>query len=289
MPSLNPTSKRLAPLALALAALVSCNGSSSGASINLRYQTFLSFTQQAAFEDARDRLEKIVNGGLGDALVQDASGKGIPCDSGTGPSTTIHETVHGLLILVSVSDLGTSILAQSGPCIVRTSNGLPIVATMTLNSNSAVDPGTRLGAVVQHEMFHALGFGTIWTDKSLVGANHTFTGQRALAAAKTANGAPSNWQSVPVVNTGDAGTIDSHWRKSVFQTELMTGWISAGSNPLSRTTIESMADLGYSVDDSQADPFTVPYPSAAALEEGAEPPLDMGDDVVHVPPVMVND
>ena len=259
MPSLDPTSQRLAPaVALALAALVSCNGSSSGASINLRYQTSLSPAQQTAFEDARDRLEKIITGGLGDALVQDASGKGLPCDSGNGPSTSIHETVHGLLILVSVSDLGTSILAQSGPCIVRTSNGLPIVATMTLNSNSAVDPGSRLGAMVQHEMFHALGFGTIWTDKSLLGANHTFTGHKALAAAKTANGAPSTWQSVPVENTGGEGTIDSHWRKSVFQTELMTGWISAGSNPLSRTTIESMADLGYSVDGGPGRPLHRP-------------------------------
>ena len=171
--------------------------------------------------------------------------------------------MHGLLILVSVSDLGTSILAQSGPCIVRTSNGLPIVATMTLNSNSAVDPGSRLGAMVQHEMFHALGFGTIWTDKSLLGANHTFTGHKALAAAKTANGAPSTWQSVPVENTGGEGTIDSHWRKS-YSTELMTGWINAGSNPLSRTTIESMENLGYSVDEARPTPSpsriqTLPY------------------------------
>ena len=38
--------------------------------------------------------------------------------------------------------------------------------------------------------------------------------------------------------------------------ELMTGYLSAGDNPLSRLSIATLQDLGYSVDYSQADPYT---------------------------------
>ena len=39
--------------------------------------------------------------------------------------------------------------------------------------------------------------------------------------------------------------------------ELMTGWINSGqSNPLSRITIASLADLGYQVNLSAADTYT---------------------------------
>ena len=44
-------------------------------------------------------------------------------------------------------------------------------------------------------------------------------------------------------------------------TELMTGFISSASNPMSGTTIASVRDLGYVVDLSQADPYTLSSPT----------------------------
>ena len=38
-------------------------------------------------------------------------------------------------------------------------------------------------------------------------------------------------------------------------TELMTGWLSAGSNPLSRVTVGSLDDMGYVVNYGAADGF----------------------------------
>jgi hypothetical protein len=61
---------------------------------------------------------------------------------------------------------------------------------------------------------------------------------------------------VPVENTGGPGTRGSHWRESVFGNELMTGFIDAGSNPLSAVTAASLRDEGYLVDDAQSDPFS---------------------------------
>jgi hypothetical protein len=296
VPSANP-SPRLAAAALILLAACGGGGGGSGHTINLRYQSTLTASQRAAFEHARDRLEKIITGGLNDVRVQDPSGNALTCDDG-GSGVDIKETVHGLLILVTVKDLGSSgILAQSGPCIARTSNDLPVVAIMNLNSSYAdtLEGSGRLEVVVQHEMFHALGFGTIWKDVApplLSGAGSTdsaFVGSQALAAAKGANGAPAGWTAVPLENTGGSGTQDAHWRETVFGNELMTGYISSATNPLSLTTIESMADLGYSVDPTQAEAFTIPNPDGALREAGVEPPLHMGDDLLHVQPVLVDD
>jgi hypothetical protein len=40
----------------------------------------------------------------------------------------------------------------------------------------------------------------------------------------------------------------------------MTGFISSTPNPMSRTTISSLQDLGYSVNVSEADAFAIPAP-----------------------------
>jgi hypothetical protein len=288
--------RRLAAALLATLAACGGGGGGSGHTITLRYESTLTDAQRKAFEDARDRLERIITGGLGDVRVQDGSGNAIPCGDGAD-AVDVKETVHGLLILVTVKSLGSSgILAQSGPCIVRSSGSeLPVVAIMNLNSSYAasLEASGELGVVVQHEMFHALGFGTIWPDKGLLSGAGTddpsFTGAAALAAATTANGAPSSWTAVKVENTGGAGTRDAHWRESVFGNELMTGWISGVENPLSLTTIESMADLGYSVDAAQAEAFTIPSPDAALRASGAEPRLHLGDDVLHLVPRRVAD
>ncbi|MFM8780936.1 MAG: leishmanolysin-related zinc metalloendopeptidase, partial [Gemmatimonadota bacterium] len=62
--------------------------------------------------------------------------------------------------------------------------------------------------------------------------------------------------------TCGAGTIDSHWKESVFQGELMTGYLQT-TNPLSKMTLQSLADLGYIVSLTTAEPYTVPTPPVA--------------------------
>ena len=47
---------------------------------------------------------------------------------------------------------------------------------------------------------------------------------------------------VPVENTGGAGTRGAHWRETVFRNELMSGFIDAPGNPISR--VDLVASLG---------------------------------------------
>ena len=63
---------------------------------------------------------------------------------------------------------------------------------------------------------------------------------------------------VPVENSGGAGTRDSHWRETVLLRELMTGFLNRNvTNPLSRLTIGSLQDLGYTVNLNAADPYSL--------------------------------
>ena len=80
---------------------------------------------------------------------------------------------------------------------------------------------------------------------------------RHAHAFDAAGGATYTGEKVPVEDTGGQGTADSHWRESVFGSEIMTGFIGAGSNPLSAVTVRSLEDQGYGVNPAAADPFTI--------------------------------
>jgi hypothetical protein len=111
--------------------------------------------------------------------------------------------------------------------------------------------------VIIHELGHTLGFGTMWmAGRSLItttssGAKY-FNGANAKAQWKAIGGGSAG---VPVETTGGPGTADSHWAEVSMSNEFMTGFISA-TNIRSKITIGSMADLGYKVDYSVAQPYS---------------------------------
>jgi hypothetical protein len=143
--------------------------------------------------------------------------------------------------------------------------------------------------VIIHEMGHALGFGTIWTSRGLLagggGTDPTFSGSGALTQFNAAGGTGYGGAKVPVENTGGPGTADAHWRESVFGNELMTGFISSSGDPLSKVTVASMGDLGYTVNVANAEPYVLP--PLAAVHLGA--PVSLGDDMLRLPVIVVDD
>jgi hypothetical protein len=163
-----------------------------------------------------------------------------------------------------------SILGQAGPDAFRSGSDLPYHGSMEFDSadlSSMLSNGTLL-SVIEHEMGHVLGIGTIWSDKRLlVGAgtsNPIFVGAQATAAYNAIFGTSAS--GVPVENTGGSGTRDAHWRESILGSELMTGWVGPGTNlPLSRITIGSLADLGYTVNFAAADNFTPAIATSGAI------------------------
>lgn len=135
----------------------------------------------------------------------------------------------------------------------------------------------RLRDVIQHEMLHVVGIGTLWGApyNILAGAGTSesrYTGTLGVNACIAMGGTSVCPGFIPVENTGGPGTADGHWRENVFGPELMTGFLGT-TNPFSVMSIESLADIGYVVNPAAADPYVIPGTGALRLNSmGAAQP-----------------
>jgi hypothetical protein len=163
---------------------------------------------------------------------------------------------------VDIDGIG-GILGQASPDANRPGSLLPYHGFMEFDRADLqeMEANGQLYEVVLHEIGHVLGFGVLWSALGLLEGAGTagprFTGPQAVAEYQALVGASVS--SVPVENRGGAGTRDAHWQEAVLGSELMTGYVSpAGvANPISRLTIASLADLGYTVHLAAADSFSL--------------------------------
>ena len=210
----------------------------------------LTTAQQAVFQQAATRWQQIITGDLLDV---------------TDPSTG--QIIDDLWIVATAPaiDGAGGTLAQAGPTDFRAGpRGLPWKGTMEFDSADlvAMQSDGTFNKVIQHEMGHVLGFGTLWAGFNLVSglgtANPTYTGANALREYKSIFATPAT--SVPVENVGGVGSVGGHWRESVFDTELMTSQNEPANpnQPISRITVGQFADLGYAVNYAAADVYTKP-------------------------------
>jgi hypothetical protein len=252
--------------------------------IEVVYRQEVSTSERSAVDAAIAHWKKIITTDIGTAQF-DALGGGC-----AGFSIAPNEIIRGLRVYVKDSAVaGSTLLAQSGPCYINSVSKFPVVSVIVWNTNqTAYIQQNSLGEIIAtHEFAHAMGFGTTWTTKSLLAGSGTsdpyFTGFEAVTAFSNSFGAGYVGNAVPVEATGSAGTAGSHWRESVFNRELMTGFVNAGTpNPLSAVTIASFADLGYTVDVSQAEVFTgsVLMPGAPTSPQSRR---EIGDDIYRQP------
>lgn len=224
--------------------------------ITIRYLGAPSERQQLAVSRAVEKWQSVITGDLPSVPVKVDAGA---CFRN---QPAVNETIDDILIFVDFSyvDGAGGILGEAGPCFVRSESGLPVLGFLRLD-NSDLRQMEAIGTiddVVLHEIGHVLGIGTLWSSRALLsGAGTTdplFTGRYATSAYRAIGGGHPG---VPVENTGGEGTRDGHWRKSVFGDELMTGWISAAGNPISRVTVESLQDLGYMANTGGAETFVL--------------------------------
>ena len=214
-------------------------------------------TRSAALQMAK-RWTEVITGDLPDVPVPDNSVLCMPVEQ------RFFGTIDDLVVFVAVEPL-TGASGHGGLCNWRADSSLPYMGYSVLDTELVARGGESLARVILHEIGHALGFGPLWHDSGFLqdsgGVDPHFNDPLAIEAFDAAGG--TNYTAgakVPVAASG------GHWR---FGGELM----GAGS-ALSAITVQSLADLGYVVDVSQADPFRLPSSAKAVADQdlGFQPP-----------------
>ncbi|HEV7589393.1 MAG TPA: leishmanolysin-related zinc metalloendopeptidase, partial [Longimicrobium sp.] len=269
-------------------------GGGAGYGLTLCYTTALKPPRRAAFEAAAARWQEIVTRDLPDVTFALGAGQ---C-GGTSPAFALG--VDDLLIFAGVETIDGpgGILGAAAPCVFRAAGGLPVLGMMRFDSAdvAAMEGAGLLQGVILHEMGHVLGIGTRWQTFGLLAspspvggpaADTYFAGSGGISGFDLIGGdAYTGGRKVPVENTGPAGTINAHWREALLASELMTGYVNSGAMPLSQLTVRSLADLGYVVDPSKADPFFLTMSAGEGrIAPGAVPLLD---DVATLPQYVVD-
>lgn len=202
---------------------------------------------KADFKDAADYLSSVVIGDLPDIYSLSLFGGWV-------------DDIVISANLINIDGTG-NVLGQAGPTYIRTVGGLPVAGKMEFDIADAAnfDSQGLWDEIVQHEMLHTLGFGTLWDQFGLVDTyidtkgtkrltddtvDYRFTGETANQLAD--NSLYTNDQlGIPVETDGGSGTAGGHWDETTFGNELMTGWINGGTNYIAPMTIGTLQDMDY--------------------------------------------
>lgn len=259
--------------------------------------TSMTPAQQTLFTNAAQRIMGIVTGDLADVQLtnQDISN----CAPGQGPLT---EIVDDVVVYATISNIDGpgQILASAGPCFIRTgptNNKIPLLGVMRFDSS---DVQTLAGngsfqEVITHEMLHVLGVGALWNSTyfNFVNGSGTadpqYNAPAAKAACQAAGGTVTCANGVPLQGPpAGPGTLESHWRESSFNNELMTGSINTSPNPLSAITIASLTDMGYTVNTLDNDTYSLVAIMASMLRApGSMGSIPLPRNWEHISPVPV--
>lgn len=247
--------------------------------------------QKAAFDAAAARWSQLLLQGGAPTTIQEV-------DLGCGDLRG--ETVTGLIITADLSPIDGKgkVLGSAGPCLLRDQGYLPLQGYMQFDTADLanLEASNQLQDVILHEMGHVLGFGTIWEFNPGAGftpnaflhrepPDPVFLGAAARAALfGSPGGLNFSGGGVPVEETGGSGTAYAHWRESTFASELMSGWLNGGNNPLSAVTVNQFRDLGYVVNDALADG----YAFAAMLQSYGVQPVALVEKTLEKPLVLIN-
>jgi PKD repeat protein len=259
----------------------------------------LTASQRTAVDNAAARWESFITGDLSNIPVQITAST---CGGASVPA--LDETIDDLVIYIEFVpiDGGGGTLGSAGPCRIRVAGNLPLLGGMKFDTAdlATLEAQGRLEDVIVHEMGHVLGIGTLWSAFGLLNdptnpspdpINDTwFSGAAATAAFNAIGGTGyTGGAIVPLENdnvTYGAGSLNGHWRESVFTNELMSPAIGFGANPLSVVSSESLADLGYAVDSSGADTFTLSF---SLMDSEPSPVIRLDNDIWQGPIQVVDE
>jgi hypothetical protein len=268
----------------------------------------LTSSQRDAIDAAVAKLQSIITGDVPDIpdgttfpVIGSCAGASVP---------PMQEGVDDVIIYLEFVPIDgpNNVVGSAGPCFSRSGTALSLVGGMRFDTAdlAAIEAAGLLDEILLHEMMHVLGFGIFWesptdyleqpSNPNAPGYNAAmtdthFTGSAAIAAFNALGGGSyTGGNVVPVENDTtefSEGSLDGHWRESVFDEEIMTPAANLPANPLSRLTVAQFQDLGYTVNLNAADPyvktFSVVLPGAETHGAAQGPIIDLSGDVWRGP------
>ena len=272
--------------------------------IELVFVSDFTDARKDVMQQAARRWETIIAKGL--LLVDFSINEFDFLDDYGGVRLSVNDIVDDLRIFVHKTELDGP-AGRGGPAYVRSGNptGLPavgqiwiapwILAWLTEEPRPLYQEERLLQDLMLHEIAHVLGYGTLWGNLGLVHellGDAYFSGELAIEAFNAAGGEEYSGNKVPLDSAnlfeavcGEGG----HWNSFVFRgldrqfgAEIMEPNMEQ-EHALSAITIQSLADLGYVVDVSKADPYRLPAsvstarpPTASAKPVASYGGLDLG-------------
>lgn len=177
-------------------------------------------------------------------------------------AVSVSQFITGVRVLVKLDSLPPRIGGQGGPCVLRP-NGLPLLGTISLNLfNYNLLSDQKLDDLLQHEVGHVLGLGTIWgrgsfarlVDGDSSATDPIFVGPSALAAfTRLGRSTRFAGRRVPL----QLGVL-GHWRSDAFSGELMSPSLIATAQPTSSVTVAALRDLGWVVEPEAYEEYALP-------------------------------
>ncbi len=266
--------------------------------IELYFDPGFTAEEEAAVRRAADRWMEAVTGDLPDVPVNGPLSDF--CFSGPSSPRVVGVIDDVFIHMRFAARLGGA-LATAGRCGEREESGQTFLGVNSFALWYVRDPDRgidRLHRSALHEIGHVLGIG-LWVYGSAPpawramfragdGDGH-FTGPLAVAAFNAAGGEAYSGGKVPLEDR--IPLVNIHWRKRVIPGDIMT---AGGGTLLTAITIQALADLGYEVDVSKADPYTLPGQAQGDVRgevadaEGADAEL-FAADVIEGGPVVVVD
>ncbi|CAM9289939.1 unnamed protein product, partial [Scytosiphon promiscuus] len=214
-------------------------------------------SRQDVFQSAADRWAEVLTH--------------IPCTGTNGDGGSAGELV--ITSTLESIDGPSGTLGFAGPRgIWNECQGISYSGEMTFDLDDIDDmesQGTFEG-VILHEMGHVIGVGTLWGECSECDEANDPEWKCPLAA-QVYNDLAGNAADSPadiIELDGGEGTGCGHFSEETFEDELMTGYVNAGSMPLSKITTASLADRGYVVKPSMADEYTIPALRSPSARQG---------------------
>ncbi|KAF0676561.1 VPLPA-CTERM sorting domain-containing protein [Profundibacterium mesophilum] len=130
-----------------------------------------------------------------------------------------------------------------------------------------IERNDQLEDLVNHEVAHVLGLGTLWEENGLYEAESgRYTGAAALEAYR--GECDANATFIPVDIVSGEGTRNAHWDEEFGcgNRELMTGFLSSNAF-FSDTSLASFTDLGYRLAgfEEVIAPSPVPLPASGVM------------------------